>query len=38
MIYLRDRSGFPEVVCAEARFGFHNHDGADLPRADRPEF
>jgi hypothetical protein len=38
MIYLRDRSGFPEVVCAEGRLGFHNHEGADLPHADKPDF
>ncbi len=38
MIYLRDRNGFPEAVCAEATFGFHNHDGGDLPHADKPDF
>jgi hypothetical protein len=27
MIYLRDRLEWPEVVCAENRFGFHNHQG-----------
>jgi hypothetical protein len=38
MIYLRDRDEFPEVVCAEGRFGFHNHDGGDLPQAAKPDF
>jgi hypothetical protein len=38
MIYLRDRDEFPEVVCAEGRFGFHNNAGGDLPRADKPDF
>jgi hypothetical protein len=38
MIYLRDRDEFPEVACAEGTFGFHNHDGADLPHADKPDF
>ena len=38
MIYLRDRDEFPEVVCAEGRFGFHNNAGGDLPHADRPDF
>jgi hypothetical protein len=38
MIYLRDYNGFPEVACAEGSFGFHNHDGADLPHADKPDF
>jgi hypothetical protein len=38
MIYLRDREGFPEQACAEGRFGFHNHEGTDLPHADRPDF
>jgi hypothetical protein len=38
MIYLRDREGFPEAVCAEGLFGFHNHGGADLPHADQPDF
>jgi hypothetical protein len=38
MIYLRDRNGFPEVVCAESTLGFHNHEGADLPHADKPGF
>jgi hypothetical protein len=38
MVYLRDRDEFPEAVCAEGRFGFHNHDGGDLPRADKPDF
>jgi hypothetical protein len=38
MIYLRDRDEFPEVVCAEGRFGFHNHEGADLPQANKPDF
>jgi hypothetical protein len=38
MIYLRDRGEFPEVACAEGSFGFHNHDGGDLPHADKPDF
>jgi len=38
MIYLRDRDEFPEVVCAEGRFGFHNNAGGDLPHADKPDF
>jgi hypothetical protein len=38
MIYLRDRNGFPEAVCAESTLGFHNHEGADLPHADKPDF
>jgi len=38
MIYLRDHDGFPEAACAEGRFGFHNHAGADLPHADKPDF
>jgi hypothetical protein len=38
MIYLRDRDEWPEAVCAEGRFGFHNHEGGDLPAADKPDF
>jgi len=38
MIYLRDYNGFSEVACAEGSFGFHNHEGADLPHADKPDF
>jgi hypothetical protein len=38
MIYLRERDEFPEAVCAEGRFGFHNHDGGDLPQAAKPDF
>jgi hypothetical protein len=38
MIYLRDRDEWPEAVCAEGRFGFHNHAGADLPTADKQDF
>jgi hypothetical protein len=38
MIYLRDREGFPEAVCAEGLFGFHNHDGADVPHVDKSDF
>ena len=38
MIYLRDRNEWPEIVCAENRFAFHNHAGADLPHADKPDF
>ena len=38
MIYLRDRSDFPEAVCAEGRSGFHNQEGAEFPHADKPDF
>jgi hypothetical protein len=38
MIYLRDRNEWQEQACAEGRFGFHNHEGADLPHADNPDF
>ncbi|HEY6258708.1 MAG TPA: hypothetical protein VIY51_23240 [Xanthobacteraceae bacterium] len=38
MIYLRDRLEWPEQACAEGTFGFHNHDGADLPHSDKPDF
>ena len=38
MIYLRDRDEWPEAVCAEGRFGFHNHEGGDLPTAEKPDF
>jgi hypothetical protein len=38
MIYLRDRLEWPEVVCAENRFGFHNHQGEDVPTANKPDF
>jgi hypothetical protein len=38
MIYLRDRSEFPEGVCAENRFSFHNNQNADFPHADQPDF
>ena len=38
MIYLRDRSEFPEAVCAENTFYFHNNKSADFPHADRPDF
>jgi hypothetical protein len=37
MIYLRDRGEFPEIVCAENSFAFHN-TSSDLPHADRPDF
>ena len=37
-IYLRDRNDFPEAVCAEGSFGFHNHAGTDLPHAEHPDF
>jgi len=37
MVYLRDRDEWPEAVCAEGRFGFHNHEGGDLP-PDKPDF
>jgi hypothetical protein len=38
MIYLRDRGEFPEGVCAENRFSFHNNKDADFPHADKPDF
>ena len=38
MIYLRDRGEFPEGVCAENRFSFHNNPDADFPHADKPDF
>jgi hypothetical protein len=38
MIYLRDRGEFPEGVCAENRFSFHNNRDADFPHADKPDF
>jgi hypothetical protein len=38
MIYLRDRGGFPETVCAENTFSFHNNKSADFPHADKPDF
>ena len=37
MIYLRDRGDFPEIVCAENSFAFHNRS-SDLPHADGPDF
>jgi len=36
IVYLRDRLEWPEVVCAENRFGFEHE--ADVPRADKPDF
>ena len=38
MIYLRERGEFPEQVCAENTFSFHNNPGADFPHADKPDF
>src|ERR1700704_879261 len=38
MIYLREREEFPEAVCAEGRFGFHNNEGGDLPQSAKPDF
>ncbi len=38
MIYLRDRGDFPEGVCAENTFSFHNNAEADFPHADKPDF
>jgi hypothetical protein len=38
MIYLRDRNEFPEAVCAENTFSFHNNTSADFPHADKPDF
>jgi hypothetical protein len=38
MIYLRERGEFPEAVCAENTFSFHNNKNADLPHADKPDF
>ena len=36
MIYLRDRGEWPEVDCAENRFGFEHE--ADVPKAGKPDF
>ena len=38
MVYLRDRLEWPEAACAENTFGFHHVKGAELPRADKPDF
>jgi molybdate transport system substrate-binding protein len=38
MIYLRERAEFPEAVCAENTFSFHNNKNADFPHADKPDF
>jgi hypothetical protein len=38
MIYLRDRGEWPEVACAENTFDFFHIQGAQVPRADRPDF
>jgi hypothetical protein len=38
MIYLRERGEFPEAVCAENTFSFHNNRNADFPHADKPDF
>jgi len=38
MIYLRERGEFPEAVCAENRFSFHNNKDADFPHADKQDF
>lgn len=38
MIYLRDRNEWPEVVCAENRFGFHHGQDADIPTATKADF
>jgi hypothetical protein len=39
MIYLRGREEFPEGVCAENTFSFHNNNkDADFPHADKPDF
>jgi hypothetical protein len=38
MIYLRDRGAFPESICAENTFSFHNNKNADFPHADKPDF
>jgi hypothetical protein len=38
MIYLRERAEFPEAVCAEHTFSFHNNKNADCPHADKPDF
>jgi hypothetical protein len=38
MIYLRAPGDFPEQVCAENTFSFHNNASADFPHADKPDF
>ena len=38
MVYLRERGEFPEAVCAENTFSFHNNKNADFPHADKPDF
>jgi hypothetical protein len=38
MIYLRDRDEWPEAVCAEGRFAFHQKQEIDLPHAEKPDF
>jgi hypothetical protein len=35
---LRERGEFPEAVCAENTFSFHNNKNADFPHADKPDF
>ena len=35
---MKDIGEFPEVVCAENRFSFHNNQAADFPHADKPDF
>ena len=38
MIYLRDRGEWPEIACAENRFGFHYDQNAGIPTASKPDF
>jgi hypothetical protein len=38
MIYLRDRGEWPEIACAENRFGFHYDQAAGIPTASKPDF
>ena len=38
MIYLREHGEFPEAVCAENRFSFHNNRDSDFPHADEQDF
>jgi hypothetical protein len=38
MIYLRDRGEWPEIACAENRFGFHYDQNAGIPSASKPDF
>jgi hypothetical protein len=35
---LRDHGEFPEVICAEDRFSFHNNQDADFSHEAKPDF